>query len=829
MSGISSILNIGKEALLTHQTSISVAANNIANVDTPGYTRQTLTLTTAQSSPVGVGYLGGGVEAVSIERQYDQFITQQLINQNSTLSNLTAQQEVYQLVETIFNEAEGLAVNDLLSQFWNSWQELANNPETTGTQQTVVQQGQTLVDQLQNMYTEIIELRSQVGVSIGAAVDEVNTLTGQIADLNQLISSTETPSQQQNDLRDQRDELVKELSGLVDVQYFETDNGSYTILLANDGHTLVENNKQWDVSWSDNTLYWQNSDANGVTTKTAVKNGAEVGGEIGGFIELNNQLAEGNPDNYLGQLDSFSNALIREVNQQYSQGVGLAPFSEEITGTTVPDTALLMTTIDAAQASQDIAAGAIQINDRSIGEIDGGATINGLAMDKAANTAEAINDANAGVTAKLTTLVAGDAVNTGLAVGESVSFTVNSIAVTYTATAVETASQSATNVTAAINSALDAYNADPTNNPKMTIEAVLGDGSNGGAADSIVLKNTNDGDQSSIVIAGVDSSDPAEGKLGLANGTFIADEDHNTGEVAFFSTEPFTIEAGNDDRYLDQLGLGGGNVSADDEAGDGRLSFSTTDNSVTGSLQGLDYADELSLDGGSFDIWLYNVDGSLALTEPVTVSLDRAYTLDDVADAVNTAITSATGNSSAWVEATVQQNQLVLTPDADHQFAFANDNSNFLASAEINTFFIGNSTATIAINTTVADNLDYLASGKVGETGEILSGDNSNALLLSSLSDKEDVFFVGNTEEDSLDGFYSTLVGSIGLDSNTVNDNVEYNTMLAEQLLNFRDSASGVSLDEEMANLIKYQQAYSAAAKLITMADEMLQTLLQIV
>ena len=80
--------------------------------------------------------------------------------------------------------------------------------------------------------------------------------------------------------------------------------------------------------------------------------------------------------------------------------------------------------------------------------------------------------------------------------------------------------------------------------------------------------------------------------------------------------------------------------------------------------------------------------------------------------------------------------------------------------------------------------------------------------------------------EASLDDFYSSLVGDIGVGSQAAADNLEYNTLLGNQLMDLRDSAAGVSLDEEMANLIKYQQAYAAAAKLITIADEMMQTLL---
>jgi hypothetical protein len=219
----------------------------------------------------------------------------------------------------------------------------------------------------------------------------------------------------------------------------------------------------------------------------------------------------------------------------------------------------------------------------------------------------------------------------------------------------------------AINQAIDDYN-DPTNSPenipKITIEAVVGDGNNGGAANSIILRNTNAGDESRIIIDGLDS-DPllSEVKLGLTNGTYVADADHNTGELSLFShKDSININAGIDDLYLDQLGLGGGSRSSTDEGGDGQLIFEATDNQVLFSMQGFDYSDELQTDGGSFKIWLYNNDDTLALPQAVEVSLERAYSLQDVAEAINISMINASGEATPWLNASVKDNKLVLTP-----------------------------------------------------------------------------------------------------------------------------------------------------------------------
>lgn len=960
MPSISSVLNIAKEALLTHQSSINVAGHNVANVDTPGYSRQVLDLSTSVSTPHRVGFFGNGVVSESVSRQYDQFMVQRTMNQNSAVSNLQAQQQSMRVIETTFNEVPGLAVNDLLSKLWEAWQGLSNNPELSATRQTVVQQAELLGEQFNSMAEEIVQTRFDISVALNSAIEDVNTLTQQLADLNVKITSSETPLQQQNDLRDRRDVMMKELSSLIDITFFESNEGSYTILMA-DGHSLVETNEHWSLDWANNQLRWLATNSLGTESSQVVGENADLGGKIGGLVTMISQLAEGNPDNYLGRLDALANALIREVNQAHSQGVGLTSFSSKITSSELAkDAVLLHTTVDSATAADTIEAGALTINGREIDRILGSININGRAMGKTYNAVQAINAAEAGVEARLTTLVAGTAVtamtNAGILDGDAISFTVNGITVSY---AVDKAgapddtdqSQLANNVVAAINQAIADYNnkvglTPPQGNvpAAMTIEAVVGTGLNGGALNSVVLRNTNLGDESEIVIAGIEN-DPAqaaylrETNLGLANGTYTADATHNTGELSVFAREtPITIDGGADDTTLAHLGWAGvttysnqavlatpaagstttfqlngksitvtipakvggtsaadtaalaidqinnftiqtgvmaelgdgtngglagsivfssetsnikvknytvaagtdvlgfsnftklGVSAADESANDGKLTYELTDNKVANSLMGLSYADSLVTDNSSFEIWIYNTDGSLALTQPVTVPLTRAYTLQDVATAINTAVTNAINNTSTptpppWVTATVAANTLTLTPDSSHRFAFGGDDSNFLAAAGLNTFFTGYSASTIDLNANLKKDLDHLAAGQVSQFGEIFAGDNSNTLLITNIQRDESITFTGG-RTDTLDGYYNSLIAEIGLRGRSINTDLEFNQLVSQQLNEIRDATSGVSLDEEMANLIKYQHAYSAAAKLISVADELMQTLL---
>lgn len=843
MAGISHVLNLAKEALLTHQSAIAVAGHNIANVNTEGYSRQTLGLTTPTASPTGVGMIGNGVRGDRVDRSYDRFMVQRLVDQESTLSNLEAQNESMRIVETAFNEAPGMAMNDLLSQFWSSWQDLATNPELISSRQTVVQQADLINEQFHIMSSEIARSRQDISSNVQAAVLDVNSITGQLAAINVEISSTETDVQKQNDLRDERDRLTKDLSQYLDINYFEMDSGAVTILLT-DGHALVENNESWNLKWQDDGIAWLSTDSTDRTVATQIGDNYPLGGKIGGWLEVHGDLVEGQPENYLGRLDSLANSFIREVNQAHSQGVGLTSHSEQLVSENQANrTTLLNSTVDATTALDDISAGRMTINGRKIGAIEGTVATNGVAMGKTYNAASAINDALSDVQAKLTTQVSGDAV-TPLAPGDTMNFFIEGVEIDYTFQLGDddaTGTTFATNLRDTINTAINDYNDPlnvPENIPKVKVDAVLGDGTNGAEVNAVILRNRQDGDDSNIEITGIEN-DPAnnpdytmEQKLGFANGVFVADATHNTGELSLFNHNgQIEIDAGPNDIYLTQLGLDGGfNTTGGtrDEPGDGKIVFTADDNAVANSINGYDYSDTLNLDGGSFKLWIYNSDDTLALPQPVTVPTDRAYTLEDIAESINISIMNASGESTSWIEASVENEQLVFTPDPDHKFAFGGDDSNFLATAGLNTFFAGDSASTIKVASLLPENLEHVAAGKVNEYGEIFRGNELNALDLTNIQRMEDVKFTG-AADNTLDGHYNSLVAEIGLKSQTVERDFEYNTLVTGQLTEMRDSVSGVNLDEEMANLIKFQHAYSAAAKLITISDEMLQTLLSTV
>jgi len=160
-----------------------------------------------------------------------------------------------------------------------------------------------------------------------------------------------------------------------------------------------------------------------------------------------------------------------------------------------------------------------------------------------------------------------------------------------------------------------------------------------------------------------------------------------------------------------------------------------------------------------------------------------------------------------------------------------------MAAFGINTFFQGSDAGSIGVNT-VLNNKDNFAAGQIDAgTGDRAAGDNSNALAIAGLQYTDTVIaqvtadrINGNTAESvtaTIEGYYHVTIGSIGVTSSSIVRAKEFNEIMVNKLSTVRDAISAVSLDEEMANLIKFQHAYAAAAKIINVADEMYVSLLQ--
>ena len=318
MPNIYGLLTIGQTALLAQQKAIDITGNNIANVNTPGYSRQRLNL--VQNSPVRVDNLtmSTGVSALqNIQRFYDGFINSQINTENESLGRWEAQKSALEKMELMFDEASGYGLSEAMSEFWNAWQSLSNNPGGYVERIELLSSAQYMTDLFNQASNNLIAFQSEIDTNIDNVVDQVNTIAGQIADLNAQITKVEVNGYNANDYRDDRDLLVKELSKLIDIESFEDGQGSLVISVAG-GKPLVEKNAAWSLIAMDNggvqDVYWKSSDGTDVNITDLINDG-----ELKGWISTRDVLIS----DYRTQLDELAEAIVTGVNDLHRNGLTL--------------------------------------------------------------------------------------------------------------------------------------------------------------------------------------------------------------------------------------------------------------------------------------------------------------------------------------------------------------------------------------------------------------------------------------------------------------------------------------------------------------------------
>jgi len=283
MSGIYGVLQTGMRSLLAQQRGLEVTGHNIANVNTTGYSRQTVNLQTTTPVLGSQGMVGTGVTARESQRVYDRFVGVQIENENEDLGRWEAQKTALERMEIIFDESSDSGLNKTMGEFWNAWQDLVNNPSGNVERVALLGTSETLAFEFQNTYNNFSPLQDDLDISIAATVDEINLKTAEIANLNQKIIEAENGGVHANDLRDTRDLAVKELSLMIDVTTYEESSGSINVSLR-DGSSLVRGANSSELSTMVNDsghrdIVWA-SDA------TVSINSTISGGKLKGWIEV---------------------------------------------------------------------------------------------------------------------------------------------------------------------------------------------------------------------------------------------------------------------------------------------------------------------------------------------------------------------------------------------------------------------------------------------------------------------------------------------------------------------------------------------------------------
>jgi flagellar hook-associated protein 1 FlgK len=305
--------------LLAAQRALDTTSHNISNVNTLGYSRQSVLFDTRQPSAYSNGFVGNGVDVTTVRRAYDQFVAMELRSTSSTLSRLDAYGTQASSVNNLFGDtATGLTA--ALQQFINSLQDVAGSPSSIPARQVVLSQAQSFAGRLSSYNDRLTALDANVNDQLAREADTINALGRNIAELNQRIETAQVRTgQPPNDLLDQRDHLLDELASHVNVQVATQDNGSLIVSIGAGQPLVVGSSSATLATAADpydptrNILTLQNSGA------TVDITGRLSGGTIGGLLDFRRDMLEPTR-NTLGRI---SIALAETFNAQQADGIDL--------------------------------------------------------------------------------------------------------------------------------------------------------------------------------------------------------------------------------------------------------------------------------------------------------------------------------------------------------------------------------------------------------------------------------------------------------------------------------------------------------------------------
>ena len=323
-TNIFSTLSSAKLGLLAQQLAIEVTGQNVANVETEGYSRQDVSF--EANTPRGhikyggLHQLGTGVRIASIERAHDQFLFTQIMDEGDLTGSTEVKKEIFEQLEVLFNEGSGRSLNDALSLFFSSIHDLATNARGLPERVDLISKAEHLASTFNQTGNQLFTIQRNIDATIETEVAEINTLTTQIGKLNESIHANEPTSQYKaNDLRDNRDRLVKELSKKIDIQLVQESDNQISLTLK-DGTALVLKDQVFDLSTSINANNESFNDVyidSGSTTKNITS--TIKGGELRGYLDMRDTKVE----SILDKMNILSGSFIQEFNSIHREGFGI--------------------------------------------------------------------------------------------------------------------------------------------------------------------------------------------------------------------------------------------------------------------------------------------------------------------------------------------------------------------------------------------------------------------------------------------------------------------------------------------------------------------------
>ncbi|MBB5417251.1 flagellar hook-associated protein FlgK [Paraburkholderia atlantica] len=320
----SNLLNIGLSGLNAAQWGLTTTGENISNASTPGYTMETPVFSEVGGNYTGSGYLPMGVSTDTVTRAYSQYLTTELNTAQSWSSSLgTYNTMISQLNNLVGSPTGGIA--SAISGYFTGLQNVANDASSVSTRQTAISAAQTLANQINAAGQQYDQLRASVNTQLSDAVTQINTFTAQIASLNTQITQASSQGQPPNQLLDQRDLAVSNLSQLIGVSVVQ-DNGSYSLFMSN-GQPLVLAGNSFNLGTATSSgdptelsvQYLGQAGGKPTPTPQTLSDTSVSGGTLGGLLQFRSQTL----DPAEAQLGAIATSFAAQVNAQNELGLTL--------------------------------------------------------------------------------------------------------------------------------------------------------------------------------------------------------------------------------------------------------------------------------------------------------------------------------------------------------------------------------------------------------------------------------------------------------------------------------------------------------------------------
>lgn len=317
MAKIHGLLDMGRRGMAVSQSALNTTSHNIANKSTEGYSRQRVDVVTNPAVNDGKLRQGTGSRLGAINRINNPWLEKQIEKEGSNFAFLEGRSGALLRLESAFNESTVKGLNNSMSEFFNSFRELANNPESLTTRTVVRDNATALVKNFQDMDRQIVSVSSELNNMVEKGVTEVNAHIKEIALLNEKINSIEITGAQANDERDRRDLLVKKVSEKIDISYAEDTKsgminitaGKTGVLVAGTSHNeLLTTTNEFDQT---QIMFEMSKGGTRTDITEQFKKGA-----LGGALELRDGMVSGLRDN----LADLSYNIANEVNKAHVEG-----------------------------------------------------------------------------------------------------------------------------------------------------------------------------------------------------------------------------------------------------------------------------------------------------------------------------------------------------------------------------------------------------------------------------------------------------------------------------------------------------------------------------